>query len=438
MRCLHRLSYGKGHLIKLITLTLKNNVLIIVPRVTLVRDLAARAGGSIYCASLGEKTVSRITVATKQSLNDLDTSDFALVILDEVHNYTDEFLDTIDSKFVIGLTATPFRVDGFIYGEGKRWDKPVYEYTVKQAIEAGILCNYKIYGTDIGFDLALAKNRKTDFTEKEIKLMVNDAKHELQVKEIVESVNREKRKKVVILCANIEHATLVNDEINKYEKSMIVHSKLKNSHDLIEDYKANDIRFMTSVLMLSEGVDIPIIDGIVLLRPTRSTRLMMQALGRGLRLFEGKEYCIFWDYGSVIMNCGTPKDPMIIHGDKANSEVAEMIQCEACHFIFSGGRVCPDCGHEKEIEKVDVDKNLKASVFENFDTITVTRKNLYKNSVTKNGSRFITLKKGNLFFSLFGHTVKQFWGALKKSEKVEIAYVLEGKYPKIKGMRGVD
>jgi len=90
------------------------NVLVIVPRVNLVRDLAQRTGGSIYCASLGEKTVSKITVATKQSLKEIDAE---LLILDEVHSYPQEFIESLKFKFIIGFTATPWRNDGYIYNE---------------------------------------------------------------------------------------------------------------------------------------------------------------------------------------------------------------------------------------------------------------------------------------------------------------------------------
>jgi superfamily II DNA or RNA helicase len=90
------------------------NVLVIVPRVNLVRDLSQRTGGSIYCATLGEKTIGKVTVATKQSLGEIEAE---ILILDEVHQYTEEFLETLKFKFIIGFTATPFRNDGWIYNE---------------------------------------------------------------------------------------------------------------------------------------------------------------------------------------------------------------------------------------------------------------------------------------------------------------------------------
>jgi len=112
--CVCSTGYGKGHLIKLIAESIKTTMLVIVPRVNLVRDLSQRTGGSVYCASLGKKEIGIVTIATKQSLKEISAD---LIILDECHSYTDEFLELVRSncRYMIGLTATPIRQDGYIY-----------------------------------------------------------------------------------------------------------------------------------------------------------------------------------------------------------------------------------------------------------------------------------------------------------------------------------
>lgn len=114
MRLRNGLLNGKGHLIKLISLTIKTNMLVIVPRVNLVRDLAQRTGGSIYCASLGKKEIGKVTIATKQSLKDIKAD---VIILDECHSYSQEFLEKCKNScnYLIGLTATAYTQDGYIY-----------------------------------------------------------------------------------------------------------------------------------------------------------------------------------------------------------------------------------------------------------------------------------------------------------------------------------
>ena len=107
-------GWGKGHLIKLISETIKTSMLVIVPRVNLVRDLSQRTGGEIFCATLGEKNIGKITIATKQSLKEIKAD---LIILDECHSYSDEFLEKVESscRYLIGLTATPYSSEGYIH-----------------------------------------------------------------------------------------------------------------------------------------------------------------------------------------------------------------------------------------------------------------------------------------------------------------------------------
>jgi superfamily II DNA or RNA helicase len=116
--CVCCTGYGKGHLIKLMSKTAKE-LLVIVPKVTLVEDIAQRIESagvevSIYCASLGKKERGKVTVATKQSIEKGDISS-SFIILDEAHRYNEGFLAKLDAKYILGLTATPFDANGFIY-----------------------------------------------------------------------------------------------------------------------------------------------------------------------------------------------------------------------------------------------------------------------------------------------------------------------------------
>ena len=114
--CVCATGYGKGHLIRLISESLKegSTLLVIVPRVNLVRDLAQRTGGEVYCATLGKKDMGQITVATKQSLKDINSD---IVVLDEAHSYSEEFLMECKSncKYLIVFTATAWTSDGYIW-----------------------------------------------------------------------------------------------------------------------------------------------------------------------------------------------------------------------------------------------------------------------------------------------------------------------------------
>ena len=218
------------------------------------------------------------------------------------------------------------------------WNKPCYTFNIKQSIDANFLCDYQIFGSKHAIDVKKYLKGRGDYTESQVSEMVSSAKHEKQVEEIINICNAKSRNKVVILCANIEHATKIYAEICEYEQGLIIHSKMPKSHELIELFKKRkSIRFCVSVMMLSEGTDIPEIDCIVYLRPTKSSRLMVQSAGRGLRLHENKEYCLMLDYGSVFINCGTPHNPIIPSPKKpgAAREESPLRQCEECFYIYN-------------------------------------------------------------------------------------------------------
>lgn len=419
MRLCNGLLNGKGQLIKLISQSIKKDMLVIVPRVNLVKDLANRTGGSIYCASLGEKTISKCTIATKQSLKEIDF--FDLIIADEAHNYKNDYLEDLLKKcnYLIGFTATDWRDNGYIWNDLNFWDKPCYTFDIARSIDAGFLCPYEIFGSKHSFEVKEYLKGKGDYTESQVKSMIAQDKHVKQVREIIDICKVKNRKKVVVLCANIEHAETVKDEIEKYEQCMIVHSKIKKAHDLITEYKQNNIRFCVSVMMLSEGTDIPEIDCIVYLRPTKSSRLMVQSAGRGLRLHEGKEYCLMLDYGRVFTNCGNPHSPLIPdEKGNTNRDESPLKQCESCFYIFDKvehGNECPSCGFKPVAEKKAPD--LEESIIDTSEVyqMNVFNHHIWKRGKTKFGQDYLTIKTNHKFYSLFGGQVKWFLSCMPKA-----------------------
>lgn len=426
-------GFGKGELIRLITSNSKTTVLVIVPRVNLVRDLAQRTGGSIYCATLGKKEVGKITIATKQSIKNVKAD---IVIVDEAHNYPEYWLKQIDSKYIVGMTATPFNDSGFIYGENKFWPELVYEFGIEKAIEHKYLCDYKIFGSQYSFDISDIKATSlADFKQKDLDKIVKEQSEKIvkQVEEIVKISQKDERKKIVILCTNIEHAKCVYAEILKYEKAYLIHSKIKNSNDIVEEFKNNSIKYAISVLMLSEGFDCPSIDCVVFLRATKSTRLMIQASGRGLRLHTKKDYCLFLDYGDVFDNCGEPKFPQYNFQGGSSSSGGEGIKtCQSCFYKFSPQPKCPNCGHEN-VTIQDNTKNLKHTLFdfetEYYKNITISKDNLVLPiRQTKKGSDMLIIKHdGNTIFS-FGYKAKKLLSECNISGKVNVYYKFDGKF----------
>lgn len=398
-------GFGKGHLIKMIAERTKFTMIVIVPRVNLVTDLSSRVEGSkIFCASLGKKETGKITVGTIQSLIKGDIS-ADIICLDEAHRYNEDILKSINARWIIGMTATPIDQYGFIYGKDRYWDEPSFEFTIADGIKNGFLCDYELISSKFKFDVNKYIRTKREYTEKDILSIIKTAKAEKQVAEIIE-VTKD-RKKVALICGSIKHAEKIKDLfIEMGEDCVSVHSDLNKANKVAEDWKTNDIKYCTSVAMISEGYDNPRIDTIALLRPTKSVLLMIQIVGRGLRLFPGKENCLILDYGHVFSSCGTPKNPdysFILKGKTTSKEKSLIKECDVCGRIWEDKiLICPACGTEKKTR--DPESNLEESIFKQGQSMqtTIYPEHFMEESYTKYGQKFLTYKKDGEFFFLFG------------------------------------
>jgi DNA repair protein RadD len=287
----------------------------IAPDVSIIRDQVADYTShygecSVYSGTIKKEDMKRITFATRDSVNEWDINKFEFCIVDESQSYSDEFFKLLTCK-VIGLSATPWKEDtGYIYGADKFFNKPCFTYTPLQGIKNGLICDYKIDGESL------------------INANVNDLEsytttHEItldQYSDFSKRISEHNKSKIVILCCNIEHAEIVHNVlIDNNEQSLLIHSKVKKSGELLEQYKNTDIKYLVSVSMISQGFDCCPVDCVIYLRPIASIRMMLQSSGRGLRLFKNKEYCLMLDYADVFSNCGEPKNP-----NMAKIELASM------------------------------------------------------------------------------------------------------------------
>lgn len=382
-----------------------------------------RYSGYVYCA-------------TVKSGNIVVRSNGKILITGNCHNYKEEFINSVDAKFKIFLSATPWNDSGYIWEQFDCVSEPDFTFSLQDGIDNGVLCRYEIFGAEHSFEVKEYLKGKGDYTKSQIATMLKQGKAENQVKEIIATKEKYNRKKVAVLCANIEHA----EEIKKHfedqgERCMIVHSKLKGSHKLIEEFRDNDIPYMISVAMMQEGTDIPAIDCIAYLRPIKSSRVMVQSVGRGLRLHKDKDYCLLLDFGRIFENCGLPTNPIIPGAKKkTNNELSPIKQCEECYFIFERefGNTCPKCGHVHKQER-DVEKNLDKSVLDKPRPmqIKITRDHIHKFGKTKNGNPYMTIRNPylkNTFHTLFGFQYKAVLSELKHTGMVKIMHTKEGKY----------
>lgn len=217
---------------------------------------------------------------------------FDYIVIDEFHHSSatsyQKILDYFKPKFLLGLTATPERADnGDVY---KLCDYNIaYECDFRVGINNGWLSPFEYFGIydDTDYSTIPWRSGKYDLEILENSLIV-EKRMELVYKKYMEY-----RKKFTIgFCASVKHCKFMNryfSERGIKSEIIIGDTSFSKRQEIIEKFKKGEIEIIFTVDVFNEGVDIPCIDTILFLRPTNSYTIFIQQLGRGLRIFEGKE-----------------------------------------------------------------------------------------------------------------------------------------------------
>lgn len=236
------------------------------------------------------------------------------IVLDEAHHSQADSYRVLFSlfkpKILIGLTATPERMDGKSLLPDFN-DRIAAEIRLPEALAQGLLCPFDYYCvTDDSVNLSTIVCRGGKYDEKQLSDIYERNKEQrfsIIRKALDNYVNDPHNCKAVCFCCSIEHAESMNEMLNEAGfKSMAVTSRSmpsvqnRSSFDVLDDASEKlargDVNYLCVADMLNEGVDIPEIDTILLLRPTESLTIYLQQLGRGLRLADGKNALTVLDF----------------------------------------------------------------------------------------------------------------------------------------------
>ena len=245
---------------------------------------------------------------------------FDFIIIDECHRggANDEsswraIMEYFSPAVQLGLTATPKRTinaDTYNY-----FGEPVYVYSLKEGINDGFLTPFKVKQIDTTIDEYLFTSDDTvlegeieegkRYTEAEMNRIIEiKEREEYRVKIFMSLINQSE--KTLVFCATQLHALAIRDLINQYAESnnpnychrVTAHDgKLGEQH--LRDFQDNEKSIptiLTTSQKLSTGVDAPEVRNIVLLRPVNSMIEFKQIIGRGTRLFDGKDYFTIYDF----------------------------------------------------------------------------------------------------------------------------------------------
>lgn len=228
---------------------------------------------------------------------------FDYIVVDEFHhsvnNQYRRIVEYFKSEFLLGLTATPERMDGKNIYEICDYNVP-YEISLKSAINKGMLVPFHYYGIYDDTDYSGIHIVRGKYDEKELNetYIGNVYRHDL----IYKYYRKYGSKRALGFCCSREHAEEMAQEFCKRGiPSVAVYSNSNSEYAeersvAIKKLTDGEIRVIFSVDMFNEGVDIPSVDMVMFLRPTESPIVFLQQLGRGLRKSKGKEYLDVLDF----------------------------------------------------------------------------------------------------------------------------------------------
>ena len=331
------------------------------------------APAGIYSAGLGRRDTSqRIIFGSIQSLFRQDAYSLGprhLVIVDECHlipNGGDGMYRTLLTKLrervpdlrVCGFTATPFRMDSGRLDGGKErlFDKTVYSYGIAKGIEAGWLSPLVSKAGATEIDVSGVGKRGGEFISGALEAAA-DIDHITQGAITEMQRYGAERRSWLVFCTGVKHAEHVAEALRKRgvtAKAITGETPAGDRDRAIADFKAGRLRCLTNANVLTTGFDAPSVDLIAMLRPTLSTGLYVQMIGRGTRLAPDKSNCLVLDFAGVIRRHG-PVDTVEVRPKKEGGSAAAGVSvdtvraktCPTCQSLVAlNASVCPDCGHE--------------------------------------------------------------------------------------------
>lgn len=297
-------------------------------------------------------------------------NEFDVIVIDEVHRAGSTSYQTImdyfKPRFYLGMTASPERMDGFdIY---QMFDHNIaHEIRLQEALEEDLLCPFHYFGI-------------TEFQEAEAQINYEfrdflDLDQDKRVQYIIDKLEyfgfSGDRVKGLIFCSTKEDATALSDQLNKkgYQTLALTGNDSQEDRlDAIErltgDAGENHLDYIITVDIFNEGVDIPEINQVVMLRPTQSPIIFVQQLGRGLRKYQDKEYVVIIDFIGNYNN--NYLIPMALFGDRSYNKD------NVRRFIREGNKVIPGSS------SIHFDEITKKRIYETIDSANFSESKIIK------------------------------------------------------------
>jgi len=229
------------------------------------------------------------------------------VVVDECHRLAadrfDAFAKAVRPSVLLGLTATPERSDGqpiSQYFDARPDGSPAVELRLWHALDLQLLAPFEYYACDDATDFSEVPWDRPGEREAVANLITgNDVRAKLVINEWRRLASDARQSRAIVFCVSVAHAEFMTDWLNRAglpAACVVGTTAPEERRRAPQRLLSGELCALVTVDLYNEGIDLPMVDTLLLLRPTQSPVLFQQQIGRGLRLSPGKESCLVLDF----------------------------------------------------------------------------------------------------------------------------------------------
>ncbi len=317
-------------------------------------------------------------MAKPETLSKFKKDEFQTIIIDEAHRIGatsyQNIMNYFEPQFWLGMTASPERTDDFdVY---QAFDHNIaYEIRLQQALEENLLCPFHYFGiTDLEID---GKVIDEETNLKDFNRLTSDQRVDYVIEKMEYYGHSGERVKGLIFCSSKREAKIFSEKFNQRGYQTIAltgedsqEKREKAIERLVSDKISDKLDYIFTVDIFNEGVDIPEINQVIMLRPTESPIVFVQQLGRGLRKTDEKEYVVILDFIGNYKN--NFMIPIALSGDRSYNK--DNIR----RYVLEGERIIPGSStiHFDEISKKRIFSAIDMANFSDIKLIKTNYQNL--------------------------------------------------------------
>lgn len=265
------------------------------PNLTIGIEQAEKKAGNVQVvvasvATLGRNNTPRIL--------EYDKNYFKTIIIDEAHHAAapsyKRIIDYFNPDFILGVTATPQRSDSTRLTDV--FQEIVYYKSIQNLIDEGWLCPLVGYRVNTKTDISRVEIQNGEYNQSQLEEEINNLERNLGI--VAAYNNLANSTKTIVFAAGIAHAKSLAETFEENGtpvRVIIGTTPSEERQDTLSKFRSGDVKVIVNVGVLTEGFDEPSLQTIILAKPTRSTLLYTQIVGRGTRLYLNKPHCTIID-----------------------------------------------------------------------------------------------------------------------------------------------